>query len=94
VLGPASEFWQHAGQDLEAKILLIAQAVRGIFGDPKARIIKLSRRSKKRCAGVADACIKAGTIAEFAACATSPAATCGSFWNSKCDAFFAGLVAK
>ena len=33
VLGPASEFWQHAGQDLEAKILLIAQAVRASLDD-------------------------------------------------------------
>src|SRR5215470_14414551 len=31
--GPASEFWQHAGQDLEAKILLVAQAVRASLDD-------------------------------------------------------------
>jgi hypothetical protein len=31
------------------------QTVRGIFGDPKARVITLKRRSKKRLAGVAGA---------------------------------------
>ena len=40
--------------------------MRGIFGDPKARVIGLNRRSKKRHAAVAVACRWAGTIARFA----------------------------
>jgi transposase len=37
--------------------------VRGIFGDPKARVITLKRRSKKRHAGTAVACRWVGTTA-------------------------------
>src|ERR1700681_2609340 len=36
--------------------------VRGIFGDPKARVIILKRRSKKRLAGAVGACRWAGTL--------------------------------
>jgi len=43
--------------------------VRGIFGDPKARILRLKRRSKKRCAAVVDACITDGTTVGRVACA-------------------------
>ena len=68
--------------------------VRGIFGDPKARIIKLIRRSKKRAAAVVDASITAGMIARFAACAISHAQTRGYISSSKFDASFAGFVAK
>jgi transposase len=39
------------------------ETVRGIFGDPKARIIRLKRRSKKRAAPTAEPCIGAATIA-------------------------------
>jgi hypothetical protein len=45
------------------------QTVCGVFGDPKARVIKLNRRSKKRLAAVAVACRWAGTIASYGACA-------------------------
>src|SRR5215471_20792258 len=41
--GPPSEFWQHAGQDLEAKILLVAQAVRASLDDADL-VIQLPRR--------------------------------------------------
>ena len=68
--------------------------VRGIFGDPKARIIRLRRRSKKRDAVVVDACITAGTIARSVACATSRAATRAYISNLKFGAYFAGRVAK
>jgi hypothetical protein len=68
--------------------------VRGIFGKPKARIIRLSRRSKKRCAVVADALTMVGMIARFGACAIFRARTRTYFSKSKCDASFAGLVAK
>lgn len=70
------------------------ETVRGIFGDAKARILRLRRRSKKRIAVVVDAGITAGTIARCAACAIFPAATRGYSSNSKCDAFVAGIAAK
>ena len=63
--------------------------VRGIFGDAKARIIKLVRRSKKRCALVVDTGTRVGTIARCVAFAICPAATRGSISNSMRDAFFA-----
>ena len=37
--------------------------VRGVFGDPKARVITLARRSKKRSAAAAGECTRAGTTA-------------------------------
>jgi len=68
--------------------------VRGIFGDVKARIIWLRRRSKKRDVVVVDACIAVGTTARSAACAIFRAAIRGYISNSKCGAYFAGPVAK
>ena len=32
----------------------LLRSVRGVFGDPKARIVRLVRRSKKHCAGAAE----------------------------------------
>ena len=68
--------------------------VGGIFGDPKARIIRLRRRSKKLCAAAVDACITVGTIAGPVACATYRAPTRESISNSMHDVFAAGIVAK
>ena len=48
--------------------------VRGVFGDPNARVITLNRRSKKRLAAVAVASRWAGTIARCAGCAIFRAA--------------------
>src|SRR6202158_2663362 len=58
--------------------------VRGIFGDPKARVITLKRRSKKRLAGAVGACRWAGTTARSAVCAIFRAATREYFWNWRC----------
>src|SRR5260370_4959694 len=55
--------------------------VHGIFGDPKARVITLNRRSKKRPAAVAITSRWAGTTERSAACAIFRAATLGYFWN-------------
>jgi hypothetical protein len=68
--------------------------VRGIFGDPKARIINLKRHSKKRCAVLADALTTVGMIARYDACAIFRARTHTSFSKSKCDVFSAGAAAK
>src|ERR1700681_5075263 len=60
------------------------QTVRGIFGDPKARVITLKRRSKKRLVDVAVAFRWGGTTARSAVCAIFRAATRGYFWNWRC----------
>src|SRR3990172_4187 len=39
------------------------EQLHGVFGDPKARVVTLVRRSKKRPAACADDCTRAGTIA-------------------------------
>src|ERR1019366_5248769 len=60
------------------------ETVRGIFGDPDVRIVSLDRRSKKQSAVVA------GGYGEFATCRVQDF---GLFWNSKCGASRAGVVA-
>ena len=55
--------------------------VSGIFGDPRARVIALIRRGKKRFAvpaGTFIAPITIGGPAEFETC---PAETCGFIWR-------------
>ena len=56
--------------------------VKGVFGDPKARVVSLERRSKKRAAAVAVVCIGFGTTAKHAAFATCPLAARGCIWSS------------
>jgi hypothetical protein len=68
--------------------------VRGIFGDPKARIIRLRRRSKKRGALVAVASIRAGMTVRSVAYVISRAAILAYFSSSKCGACAVGRVAK
>src|SRR3954449_2965326 len=70
------------------------QTVRGVFGDPKARVITLKRRSKKRLAATAVASRWAGTIARCAGCAICRAATRGYFWTWRCGGLIAAVVAK
>src|SRR4051794_21422267 len=48
------------------------QTVRGVFGDPKARVITLKRRSKKPLAAAAVASRWAGTIARCALGCSEP----------------------
>jgi len=60
--------------------------VRGVFGDPKARVITLVRRSKKRSAAVADGRTGGGTTGGCGARAISPAAMRASTSNSRCGA--------
>src|SRR5262245_12775870 len=58
--------------------------VRGVFGDPNVRIVRLDRRSKKRLAVIADGSRTVGTIGGCDRCATCRAQDFGLFWNSKC----------
>lgn len=58
--------------------------VRGLFGDPKARIVSLQRRRKKRSAASVANPSGAFTTARYAGYATCRAATLASTWKSKC----------
>jgi len=57
--------------------------VRGIFGDPKARIVSLRRRRKKRSVAPAANPLEASAIAKPAASATFLAATHASISTSR-----------
>lgn len=70
------------------------ETVRGIFGDHKARVITLVRRSKKLSATPAAARIPAGTTRSSGGCETCPAATPVSIWNWKSGASVADAAAK
>src|SRR5664280_2738635 len=62
--------------------------VRGVFGDPKARIITLARRAKKRFAGAAGKFIRVGTTGVYGRFAICRAATRASSWRLRsggCD---------
>ena len=63
------------------------EQVRGIFGDPKARVISLVRRSKKHVAALVDVCTLDGTTTGFAEYAICRVATPAFTWNSN----FGGL---
>jgi hypothetical protein len=67
--------------------------VRGVFGDPDLRIVRVERRSKKRFAAVAGWSGAGGTIGGYVGFATCRARDFGLFWNSKCDASRVAVVA-
>lgn len=69
------------------------EVVKGVFGDPKARVITLVRRSKKRRVASVAWRIGTGTTASGAACAICPAPIRGSTSSSKCAACTAGVSA-
>jgi len=70
------------------------RAVVGIFGDPKARIIRLHRRSKKRAAAGVAGRRAVGTTARTIASAISLAAIRESIWNWRFAASRAGVAAR
>src|SRR5215211_9345944 len=70
------------------------EEVRGVFGDPKARVITLVRRSKKRSARNVVERTWAGTTARPGGCATYPAATRESIWRSRFGGFNAEAAAR
>ena len=55
--------------------------VRGIFGEPKARVIRLDRTQKKRCAGYAAGFIGVSTTERGAGFGTFRAGTFGFIWT-------------
>jgi hypothetical protein len=68
--------------------------VRGVFGDPDVQIVRLDRRSKKPFAAVADGSGTAGTTGGCDRFAICRAQDFGLFWNSKCGAWRAAVVAQ
>jgi hypothetical protein len=59
--------------------------VRGLFGDPKARIVSLRRRRKKRPVALVASPFEAFTTASLDGSATCPVATRACTWRSKFD---------
>ena len=54
--------------------------VRGVFGDPYARVIRLVRRSKKQSVATVVPRSGAGTTVRYGKCATCLAERIGSIW--------------
>jgi hypothetical protein len=67
--------------------------IRGVFGDPRAVVITLRRRRKKRDVGSAGAGAVRSTTNDRGASATSPAATDVSTSTSQCAGSTAAGVA-
>jgi hypothetical protein len=68
--------------------------VRGVFGDPKARVITLERRSKKRSAAAVVEGTGAGTTGAHVGFAICPAAIRVSISSSRFGASNADVAAK
>ncbi len=66
----------------------------GIFGDPKARVVRLVRRAKKHAVAPAGRCTAASTIARCGEFAISRAAIRGSSWRSRFDESVARAAAR
>ena len=66
--------------------------VRGVFGEPRVRVVTLVRRSKKRSVAPAVAGTMVGTTVGYGVSATCPAATHASISTSKSDASIVGAV--
>lgn len=69
-----------------------SSTVRGIFGDPKAQVIRLHRRVKKLDAAPVGTSKTVGTIAGCAECEICLVATPVSIWSWKSDASPAWIV--
>jgi hypothetical protein len=71
-----------------------ADEVRGIFGKPKARILSLTRRSKKQPAVNVAPCKEGGMTAGSSWYGTCRAETYTSTWNLNSGVWIAGNVAQ
>ena len=69
------------------------EVVKGVFGDPKARVISLVQRSKKRPAASVAGCTWVGTTASGGACATCPVPIRASTSSSRCAGCVVGAAA-
>jgi len=70
-----------------------AASVRGVFGDPQVRVVRLDRRSKKRFAAVAVGFRRGGMTDGRDMFATFRVQDFGLFWSWKCGAPRAGVAA-
>ena len=59
--------------------------VRGVFGDPQVRIVRLLRRQKKRLAGYAERSIGRSTISGYDGWAIWRVETQGFTWSCRSD---------
>lgn len=64
--------------------------IKGVFGDPKARVIQLERRQKKRFAGSAVRGVGVTTIARRDLFGTSPVGMREFIWKWRCGGSPAG----
>ena len=71
-----------------------SEDLKGIFGDPKARVIYFKRREKKQYVRTAALHTKAITTARRAVCATSPAEICVSTSSWRYAVWSAGGAGK
>jgi hypothetical protein len=70
--------YQFPGSRLRSKI-------QGIFGDPKARVIRLKRTQKKQHAVAAGQCIAVITTRQYDRDETCPVGMPGSIWKWKSE---------
>ncbi|MEE8403589.1 MAG: hypothetical protein V3R93_07535 [Candidatus Hydrothermarchaeaceae archaeon] len=68
--------------------------IKGIFGDPKARVIRLERRQKKRRAAFAAQRTGVFTTGRCGVFGTFPAGTCESTWRWRSAGSCAGGAAR
>lgn len=68
--------------------------IKGIFGDPKARVIRLERRQKKRHAAFAAHLTGVFTTGRRAAFGICRAARCGFTWKWRYAAYIANGAGK
>ncbi len=69
-----------------------ARELKGVFGDPKARVIRLNRRSKKQSAVLVVQSTVAGTTKRPGKRATFLAETTAFTWSSRSVALIAGCA--
>ena len=68
--------------------------IKGVFGDQKARVIRLERRQKKQCVEHAEKFIGAITIRKYDVSEIDPVERPASTWNFKSGVSIASSVEK
>jgi hypothetical protein len=68
------------------------EEVKGVFGDPFARVVTLVRRSKKHAAVCVAASIRVGMTGVSVVFAICHAGHCGCIWSSRFDAYAVGTA--
>jgi len=66
--------------------------IKGIFGDPKARVIRLKRTQKKRYAGVVERFIGVITTRRCVGYGIYPVGMHGFTWKWRCGEYYVGSV--